>query len=834
MDSMIRNLFLPIVIILLVIPAGFVAGQSAGSTVTGNIIDGDSNEPLEFATVSLLTKNDSSLIGGNVTGPSGKFTIENVSPGEYLLKIQFISYQVQFRELSVSSGERVKNVGAIELFIDVAELAEVVVEGQRTTMEMKLDKRIFNIGEDLVNRGTDAASVLDNLPSVTVDPEGAVSLRGSQSVKILINGKPSGLVGMDGSSALKQLDANMIETVEIITNPSARYEAEGMAGIINIILKKEQRQGINGTISVNTGYPHDHGASLNLNYRRDWFNIFGSYGINYDRRPREGSSYQEFYNEDGNIDYITDIDRESDNDDLSNTFRLGGDIYINDKNMITASGIYRISDERNREDLFYYDRLESGQLLSRTSRFNDELEDEKVLEYNLNYTRTFSKPEHKFTFDVQYEDNQETEDSDLWELEFRENVAQDSVFERYLNREKENELLLQADYIHPFGENNRFEVGWRSTFRTIDNSYLVEEQNEAGVWVPIERLIGDSLVSYDNDFIYNENIHAFYVVYGREFNRLSAQAGLRGEYTVVETVLEQGNRRNNNEYFKLFPSVHLTYSLGMENSIQASYSRRFRRPGFWHLNPFHTYSDSRNFRSGNPALQPEFTNSFEVGYLKNWTNGSAYAGVYYRHTTDEIDRISYVQDGITFSRPENISMENAYGVEVNMSRELADWFNLDGNLNFYRTMSEGFAYGMDLSTETISMSGRMNAQLELFDGYNLQVSGFYRAPRNTTQGSRKAMYSADVGVSRDVLNGKGTLVMNVRNVFNSLKWRSETIHEINDQIEFYSRSDNQWRPRQFSLSFTYRINRTKQQDRQRQGGGGSGGDLEDNGGGGDF
>lgn len=791
-----------LLVFFFVLPA---KAQHSEVEVTGKIVSETNNAPVEFATVSILSSEDSTFVKGDITDMAGNFTV-SLQPGAYIIKAQFLSFEDAFKEIQVPATVKSRNIGTIRMSEDIERLAEVVVRGERTQMEMTLDKRVYNIGQDLVNRGGNAAQVLDNLPSVTVDMDGNVSLRGSSSVKVLINGKPSGLVGIGGTEALRQLDANMIERVEVITNPSARYEAAGMAGIINIVLHKEQRPGVNGSINLNTGVPHDHGAGLNLNYRKSWFNLFGNYTVSYEDNPREGSSFQKF------SDYITNIDRQMNRRGTSNSFRIGSDFFINDKNTVTASAIYRISDDRMDTDVHYFDEGIGETWQSRTNRFNDESEDENVLEYSVNYTRKFSQEDHSLVLDVQYQRNSETENADISEVTIADAV--ETTLQGYLNNEFQSEYLIQADYVRPLGEKSKFETGWRSSIRKIDNSYRVEEQNEHGIWLP--------LAQFTNDFIYDEKIHAFYALYGTEINKFSFQGGVRGEYTDVATVLEQTLEKNDNEYLHVFPSIHLTYDFDGKNSLQLSYGKRFNRPGFRMLNPFFSYSDSRNIRTGNPLLKPEFTDSYELGYLRTWKNGTFYFGSYFRHTTDEFDRIETKEDSVIFIYPINLSTENSFGFEANFSRELFNRLNLDGNANFFRAVSRGEWQGIDLSNETLTMMARLNAQLDLFDDYTFQANGFYMAPHSTTQGRQKSMYGMDIGISKDVFNQKGTLVFNVRNVLNSMKWRGETFGE-----DFYSNSVFQWRPRQYTLSFVYRINTSKEQMRNRQQRRSSGGMEED-------
>ncbi|MGK7393913.1 MAG: TonB-dependent receptor domain-containing protein [Candidatus Cyclobacteriaceae bacterium M3_2C_046] len=796
--------------LILSIYAVSAGAQSADQvTITGNVMDGETTQPIEFATVSLYHPRDSSLITGVITDPTGKFDL-NVVPGQYLLKVQFLSYQ-NLEQLIQTGVGPTKNLGVLTIYEDAAQLDEVVVQGERTQMEMKLDKRIFNIGQDLVSRGGNLSVILDNLPSVAVDVDGNVSLRGSQNVRILINGKPSGLVGLNGADALRNMNGNLVERVEIITNPSARYEAEGMAGIINIVLKKDRSQGLNGAFTFEAGYPANHGTSFNLNFRKEWINFFANVGVNYRNSPREGSAHQQFFLPDSS--YSTDLVREMSRKEFSNNLRFGTDIFINEKNTLTGSLLYSISRGDNPSSVIYYDRNINQELVATTERIGLEAEDETLLEYDINYTRKFEQEDEEFTIDIQYRSNSEIEDADLSEdgSHFVNPLLQHS-----LNDEASTNFMFRANYVKPFGKNKKFETGLMSTLRTINTQYLVEEQNEQQVWERLEQ--------FSNNFDYEEDIHAAYAIYGDEFEKFSYQVGLRTEYTYIKTHLVDTDEKNTLEFLNLFPSLHLNYKLAKENSVQISYSRRFDRPGFRSLNPFFSFNDNRNIRSGNPKLQPEFTDSYETGYLYNWGQGSLYAGLYYRYTTGKIERISTVEDGITYIMPQNLSTENSYGIETNLTKDFFDWFKIDGNFNFFKSVVEGNFNGEDLSASTVTMSGRLNNQFKLFKKVDFQLSSYYRAPVNTPQGRRQSYYTVDLGFSKEILKEKGTIIFNIRNILNSMRWRSETFGE-----NFYYESEYIWRPRQFSITLDYRLNQNQKKGR-RSGGRGEGG-MD---GGGDF
>lgn len=782
-------------------------------SISGKVVD-SKNNPLEYTTVSLHNKIDSSLVTGSITDAAGNFTIE-ATPGTFWLEVQFISYQTKkVPNITVSKESPHENVGAIVLTDDSQTLSEVVVAGEKQQMELSLDKRVFNVSNDLTNRGRNASEILDNVPSVAVDVEGNVSLRGSNNVRILVDGKPSGLVGLSSPDALRMLQGDLIERIEVITNPSARYEAEGMAGIINIILKKERRNGLNGSITANVGIPSNYGVSLNVNVRRKWLNLFSSYGINYRESPGSGKSNQIFYGD----EFTTYTDRTQDRirSGLSHNFRIGSDFYINENNTLTASMLYRISDEENTSEILYNNRYSNmPDLVSTTLRKDKEIEDESNWEYELNYDKTFKKEDQKLTASVQYRAGGETEKSNIDEIVLSDGSGSDEepLFQRSLNKENSENFLFQTDYVHPFNKEGKFEVGLRSTFRIIETEYRVEELQENEQWINLE--------GFTNQFNYDEAIHAFYGIIGNKVNNFSYQAGLRAEYTDITTELLETNERNDKDYFSLFPSAHLTYELKNDNSLQASYSRRLNRPNFWNLNPFTSFSDARNIRTGNPDLDPDFTNSFEVGYLKNWPKSSVYSGAYYRQTTDVIQWLSRAEGDTTYTRPENFGTMDAYGVETNYSQDLASWWKINLNANFYRAITTGTAFEEKLESDTYTFSGRLNSKITLWDAVQFQQNVNYRAPEETPQGRRKAFYTIDLALNKDIFQGKGSLTLSVRDLLNSRKWRNETFGD-----NFYSESEFQWRARQVTFSFSYRLNQKKAAQREGEGGNYEGGGEE--------
>ncbi len=781
----------------------------AQGSVSGTVIDAESGDPLEFTTVSLLQGADSTLVTGGYSDSDGKFTVV-AKPGQYMLKIQFVSYDSKLMD-AVQIGNGNKDLGTISLATNTATLQEVVIEGQKEQMVLELDKRVFNVAQDLSNTGRNASEILDNIPSVTVDVEGNVSLRGSGNVRILVDGKPSGLIGIGNTNGLRTLNGDVIERVEVVSNPSARYDAEGSAGIINIVLKKKKKAGLNGSFTANLGTPENYGASINLNYRQSWMNFFINYGVNYRRSPGKGSSYQEFNQPD--TSYITLRENDRSRGGLSNNIRVGTDFIINEYNTITASALYNASKQNNNTDTWYRDFTLDNELLQRTLRTDREAEDEENQEYELYYKKTYKKKGRELTANVQFRQSGEVEDADQNEFEGFDEMYP-TLTQRSLNDENERQWLIQGDYIYPFLENAKFETGVRNTLRQIDNSYLVEELQESGNWT--------ALPGFTNQFNYDENIYAAYAILSNKTGKWSYQGGLRAEATDITTHLIETNEQNDKDYINLFPSAFLTYSLSKANSLQASYSRRINRPGFRELNPFSNFTDARNIRTGNPNLNPEYTNSYELGYLYNYTTGNVYFGAYYRLTNDVVERVRTTETidsvVVTFTRPQNLSTQNAFGFELNGSKDLYPWWNINANLNFYRSITEGEFDGKALNADTYTASSRFTSKWEIPKLFDVQLSGFYRAPEVTTQGRRKAYYAFDLGATKDVIKNKATLSLSVRDLFNTRKFRYETITDT-----FYENTEFQWAQRQVTLSFTYRLNDIKGRSRGDRGGRGDGG-----------
>jgi len=780
---------------LLIQTFSFAQQNQKPGKVSGKLLNNSSKESIPFGSIAIYTLQDS-LVDGAISGEKGEFEVR-IPFGTYYGLIEFMGFEsVKTGNFSLSAQQPNFNLG--EIFIESAatDLSEVTVQGEKTLMELSLDKRIFNVGKDLANAGATASDILMNLPSVSVDTDGNVRLRGSGNVRILIDGKPSGLVSFKGGAGLRQLQANMVDRVEVITNPSARYEAEGMAGVINIILKKDNNQGFNGSFEVITGTPLNLGLSTNLNYRKNRINWFINYSLARRHLPNVAELYQEVYNADGSTSILSQTNSGIVKS-FNNTIRGGLDYYFNEKSILTASYLWRRSDARRITDIRYEDYLNSfDNYLGYSLRQQDETEAEPNSEVIVSYKRSFDQKGHELTTAFTYLNYWERSDQKFTESAFSPtglSLPNSDLLQTSLNDEYENQYLIQLDYVKPFSTDGKFETGLRTSFRNMENDFVVSEANESGELIPLPGL--------DNIFLYNENILAAYGIWGNKSGDWSYQAGVRVEHTDVETILVETNERNPRNYTNLFPSAHLTYNISSENAFQLSYSRRVRRPVYNDLSPYVTFSDQRNFFSGSPDLDPEFTDAFELGHIKYFGKGTLFSTVYFRNTTDKIERIRTVNDnGFSVTAPFNLTGEKSFGVEFSSDYKINEWWKLDLNLNFFHANIDGSNIESNFRAKTYSWLLRQTSRFTLGNGMDIQVRANYDARQKTAQGVRKGIFFMDLSASKRILGERGNLILTANDIFNSRRNRY-----IIEGENFFTEGDSQYIRRQINLTMSYRL-----------------------------
>ncbi|CAL2079466.1 conserved exported hypothetical protein [Tenacibaculum dicentrarchi] len=776
-------------------------------TLTGKIIESNTKQPLEYATL-VFTHMRSKRISGGITDTNGNFSIQ-VPKGFYAIKVEFIGFKT--KNLSNKKLIENTNLGIITLSEDAEKLNEVEIIAEKSTVEIRLDKKIYNVGKDMTVKGGTASDVLDNVPSVNVDAEGAISLRGNENVRILIDGKPSALVGLTGTDALRNLPADAIEKVEVITAPSARYDAEGTAGILNIILRKGKITGFNGSLNITAGNPDLLRIAPNLNYRTKKFNLFSNLGYSYRKGP--GNSKTTFsYLKNGILDSTQIEDRTFDRKNKNFNASVGMEYYINKNSSVTGNFVYRKSDgddvATNLTDRFLFN--DSSKNLLNETRIENEQENGTDKQYSINYTNNLNKDGQKLTIDLQYGDSQETENMPV--------TVNGVLSELNSQITSSKEKLLQIDYVFPIGENSQFEIGHKASYQDLNSDFKVNILNSSNDFDP------------SNAITFKQNIFAFYSQYGSKINQFSYLLGLRSEITDIDLNVLTTNQESTKKYTKWFPTVNIGYELNDNENLTLGYSKRLRRPRHWFLNPFETRSSATSVFRGNPDLNPTFTNSLDLGYNTKIRKFNLGASVYYQHSTDIVQPISVIEkrdeNNIFIRQPVNLNDENRYGFEFTSNYNPTKKVRLSASFNYYQFNTNAFSHtytsqdGSKIVTNLAEVNenswfARFNSRITLPAKIAWQTRLMYRGSKNNAQSNIKGMFMANLSFSKDILKEKASLVLNVSDLFNSRKRESTTYYGGIENPSTIANGTFQWRERQISLSFTYRFNQKKKRENRQ-------------------
>ena len=797
-----------LLLFFLFISTSLLHSQNNKVIVTGTITDSETNIPLEYATISVFNVNSEKAVNGVISDSNGEFSIE-LNKGNYDFKVEFISFKIKYyRNITVNDP---LDLGTVELSIDENMLEEIEVIGEKTEIEIKLDKTVYNIGKDLTLKGSSVSDVLDNLPSVEVDIEGNVSLRGNESVRILINGKPSGLVGISSNEALKQFPSESVEKVEVITSPSARYNAEGTAGIINIILRRSKLTGFNGSLSLNSGYPERYGVSANLNYRTKKLNFFNNVG--YNTRTSEGSFINETeYYTDQAINNFLNENGVRDSERNSNYLNTGIEYFISDKTSLVGSYVSRKSDG------FTNNTNNVNQNFNTISKFSERLEKESEIddtnEFSINLTHDFNKEGHVLTIDYQKEKSSENENG------FISNSQLKPVFTKYLSEkvntdEIQESELFKIDYVLPIKKDGQFELGFRRSNQYQDIDYLAENEDLNG------NFIND--LNLSNTLLYNEKVNAFYTQYGNKKNKFSFLLGLRYEESKT-TVKQLANNTNNvKNYNDFFPTLNLSYQIKENETITFGYNRRIRRARSYFINPFPSKSSATNIFQGNPNIDPTYSNGIDLGYLKRYEKLTLNGSIYYRketgvftfisENTGDFVLVNEILVPVLRRTPINLASNKQIGLELNANFTQSKNWRLNGSLNFYESETLGEYMGITYDSKNLTWSGRLSNNLKLFSSVDWQTSFRYRAPQKTAVSERKASLYSNTAFSKDLSKDKITLTFKVNDIFETGKWRIESFNE-----NYKSYSESNWRGgRTLELNLIYRFNQKKKQSRNSGG-----------------
>jgi outer membrane receptor for ferrienterochelin and colicins len=773
--------------------------QAPKFKVSGKVIDKLSNQPLEYSTVSLLNTKTNKVTAGGITDAKGEFSFDATS-GTYNINVEFISFKPTLIQNKTIAGTT--NLGTIVLQEDITQLESVVIRNEKTTVEIKLDKKVYNVGQDLMVKGGTVSDVLDNIPSVSVDAEGTISLRGNENVRILIDGKPSNAININ--EALRLIPADAIDKVEVVTNPSARYDAEGGGGILNIVLKKGKTNGLNGTVIATTGEPENHGLTGNLNFKTNEFNIFTTQGYNYRNNPGNAFTDSRYLNSDNSTRSFVNETRENERINKGYNGTFGVEWNLDDSISWTNSVNYRKTSGNN-EDIVFQDNFNAANsYLYTRNRINNEVSTSENVEFATNLIKKFKKDGHKLTIDGSFSSNI---DNDVAVITDITNRNEDVIFDETLNKQIQNRNLLQTDYVLPIGKDSQFEAGYRGDFLAIETDYQV---------------ITDGLVdlNFTNTLQYKEKVNALYTQFGTKFNKMSLLFGLRWEDSNIDVNQLQTSDFNNKRYNNFFPSAFFTYEFSEKSSASLSYSRRIQRPRGRFLNPFNGLSSNTNIFVGNPDLDPAFTDALDFGYLKRWSKLTFNTSLYINKTTDvfqfvrkatgvEVNDVEVIQ-----STPINLSTQYRAGFEFTLNYSPYKWWKLNSNFNIFIIETQGDYTYVNLNGESVfqdfdfnatAWSTRLSSKITLPYKIDWQTNLNYNGPQDNAQGRSLGVFAVNLAFSKDVLKDKGTIALNVNDLLNSRKRIMENF--ISGSVESYS--EMQWRVRQVTLSFTYRFNKSK-------------------------
>lgn len=819
----------------------FALASTAQGVVKGTILDKNSGEPLEFINVTVSHQGQTKILKGAITDVEGKFNIGGLDNGNYVLTVSFTGYKDVKRQFTISEQNKSRTYSTIYLSEDAKQLEEVTVVGQRSEMKLEVDRKTFNVGQQIANAGQSASEVLENIPSVEVDNDGNVSLRGNTSVEVWINGKASGLTTDNRAQILQQLPAESIDRIEVIDNPSAKFSAEGSAGIINIILKKDRKAGYYGSIQAGGDTRKGANTSFNINYNSKIVDAYLNIGYRHHNDKGKSESEQQYLQTNQYQWYKSENNRRG-----NHLFsRAGLTFHLTQKDDLGFSGMMMYGGGNNESLTPYHNgtigAAEDTYIQWRRNTGRDRM---RMLHGEMDYRHNFTD-KHFLNFVVSY--NKWKADNDNWyqdRIEYNDNdnlsplTPYLSSLESYQYRPmhiNNRQWEVKLDYENAITDKLKLQTGYNGQFsleNTPQESY-VDNNNWDGHDSQEDR-------DFYNRFIYRMNLHAGYATLQYNLGKLGIMAGLRGEYWHVNTESRDwwqehsnGNVNGNDSFngndsrafkknfFKLFPSLFMSYQLTKNDQLQLNYTRRLKRPWGGELNSFKNTRDASMISFGNPELTPEYTNSFALNYLRTWTEHSLLVSAYYRTTNGVIQRINYqsTDDGKMYQTPMNVASNQSSGMEVTLKNRLFRRLDLTTNANAYYYHLNSYSFEMPLgdgTTQTVSGNGnqsfswnaRVTASVILPYDISIQTSARYRSRRAMAQGYSKSGYGIDFGIRKDFLNKKLTASLNCRDVLNSRKWENYSSSDTFTRHQMYKRGS-----RKLALTLTWNFGNTKQKRR---------------------
>lgn len=864
--------------------SGFILAQQPGGgqgggmpkigKIYGIVYDSTSKEALEFATVSVYSVRDSSLVGGIITDEKGKFEITELPVGMLKVVVSYMGYgSYTVDKLRMKPDNASIDLGKIYIAPTQATLATAEVTADKVVFQLGLDKKVFNVDKTNLGESENATAILRSTPTVEVDFDGNVKIRGA-AVQVYINGKPTGLTGESQAEILDQLPANTVKSVELITNPSAKFDPEGGSGIINIVLKKNVLEGFTGSANVSLGTStwvpfRRGGAGLSLNFKNNKINIFSNFS--YDYNERYGRNYNlrsTFLTTDTSF-----LEQFSNSKRVRNggMARIGMDYYFDDYNTLTIAGRFNGNMGSNSGSI-QYDYLDAERVKTDISkRINDGIENRYNMTYNLIYAKVFKQkkketkegddaaprrdnsedkfqsghgPKHwgkhdqaaassgtmgdkqELVIDLQYSmsNNAELESfsQQLYHPDWSEaNNTPDSQYTTTYH--KMHQGTLSIDYTHPFSENIKFETGYKGNIRWLGNDFASKSYNYTQM-----NMVNDTGLT--NNFEFLEQVHALYVTFAHKIGKFQYKVGFRGEFTSANSMLVYPTASSFvNNYPSFFPTIHLSYELPKNQQIQLGFSRRIQRPSTWALNPFANYTDPLNLRYGNPKLMPQYTNSTELTYVNYWGKGNTFMlTAFYRYNTDLIEQLRTVDSvGVVSQTHYNFSKSHVWGGELTTRFAFFDWWDLSLSGSVYQSLQDGTNVNPEFSVNAVSGNVNLGTNFSFKFGMRISLNASYSFPTLVAQGWSSGYLWNSLSISQKVLKNKGTITLNVQNPILGNEFSYET-----SAYNFKQYGKRQWEGPVFELKFSYRFGKVNVRDGQsknagRLGSGGDGGGREE-------
>lgn len=766
--------------------------QSNSASITGVVIDKVSRQPLEFVNVLLLQKEDSSTVQGVITDKKGKFNMDHIPPGRYIIRYSYIGYtNSRLQELVVTVEKRTLNLGIIEISAGVKELGEVTVTSKKSMLAASVDRKVYAVDQDIMSKSGSVSDILKNIPSVEVDIEGNVSLRGTGEVMILINGRPSPLMGKNQAEALQQIPANSIERIEVITNPSARFRPDGTSGIINIVLKKNTKKGFNGIFTGNIGSRQRSNSSLNLSYQKGKLNSFASYSIRQDERNRFNTVSRTYLDSSGLITSYYEESGKLKARPFSHLIRGGMDYTLDAHNSIGLSGNYLPSSLTRNDLVKRYYRDNNKILTSQFDRTRHAPATEDETDVTLYWQHDFKKEGQELRMEAVA--STQGEDEKNYYTDIYHYPLNRSLYDNNWVYQTEKSQQITADYSMPVSEKIKVEGGYAGSFIQQDIDFYVEDFDT------LQNLFIKN-ISRSNRFIYKEAIHAFYGTYQQNFDVFSFSIGLRAETATTLVNLLTMDSSIRNQYFQLYPTLHLAYRVS-KGEFQLNYSRRVNRPDGDEMNPFPEYVDPLNLRAGNPKLLPEFIHSLEFGYQVKGKTVSFVPSIYYRYKYNAFTTVvKPLNDSVLLTTRENLLNDQSAGLELILSVKPPKFFsaNLSANI-FYNTIDLG-SMDKESKKSIFSASINFNTTINFSPVTMLQLSSNYRSARQTAQGQSYPTFVFNVGARQDLFKKKLTVTATLSDVFSTLQQKTKLNTGYLQQISVNKRD-----ARIFYVGISYRF-----------------------------